>query len=831
MASGIQKEVIESEIRTTGGKQVQDDLIKVNRAIKDLAQEEKNLLFIKNKLESQGKKNTEEWKKNETALKSNREATARNREELTKLNSQMKISEMTFSQLSKRAAELRGKMNNIVKELEPEKWNKYNRELGQVNTQMGKVRAGSSQTGGTLGKLGGALKAAGIAGLTFGAALKVGEAILKSAGASADKFEEVMSSIKTTLSTVGKLLATLDFSHFFKNIKEAWQGGKQYAQTLDEIEEKTRSLQMAEADSRRYILERQQILRSQLKDDKARIQAADEIITKENELAAMRAAIQKEAYDAEIKKFLIGKSLTKEQVENYNRTGTAAKNVLKEIGKGTDEELNKIVQIYDAWQQADSSALENTLRTKARRDSLLAQDAKSSTEPGGADDSEAIKTAKAALYARLTEMAKQYQDSQLSELDQELTNIKDRYAKEIDAVKKAAEDKIINAEEAANAIAQIEGIRDQEIAIKRADAEAKMAEESLTAEKKLAEDKRKIAEDFEKDRLAFLEEFQGMSADELQKREIDNLTNLRDKILANDSLTNEMRLEIEEAFQEGKAEIDRKFKEEGLEELKKYFAAAEALTTTFSNIASTLQDTEMINLEADYDRKIELAGNNKTEVARLEEEKEKKVKEIKKKYADKTFALQVMQIIASTALGIMQGYAQLGPILGSIMAVFTGILGAAQIAKASAERNKAKSLFTGGYSGDGGKYEVAGTLPSGDTFHRGEYVTAQEELAVPEVRSFISNVIEPMRMRRLGYSSYAQSTTLPGRADGGFSGSGQTTISTQSLNFMQATMERQNILLNKLLTEGVNSNFDQTKIFEMRQQISKQEAMDARAAR
>lgn len=141
----------------------------------------------------------------------------------------------------------------------------------------------------------------------------------------------------------------------------------------------------------------------------------------------------------------------------------------------------------------------------------------------------------------------------------------------------------------------------------------------------------------------------------------------------------------------------------------------------FSGAMSALQDAEMANIDAKYDVEIERAQGNSEEVGRLENEKAQKKLDIEKKYADVNFAIQVAQIIANTAVAIMQSFAQLGPIGGAIAAVLMGVTGAAQIAAANAERKKVKNM-TLGSSGGGeantgarvvnqqaeGKYDVIG---------------------------------------------------------------------------------------------------------------------------
>jgi hypothetical protein len=130
---------------------------------------------------------------------------------------------------------------------------------------------------------------------------------------------------------------------------------------------------------------------------------------------------------------------------------------------------------------------------------------------------------------------------------------------------------------------------------------------------------------------------------------------------------------------------------------------------------------------------------------------------------------------------------------------------------------------SGGYTGQGDKYAPRGVV------HAGEYVVSSDELARPEVRSFVGSVVEPMRMKRLGYSSYAQSTTMPGYANGGFTGSGSSAQVMAGNEELKTMLSANLAVMNFLLQNGVNANFDESKIKEMRDRVRKQEAMDARA--
>ena len=79
----------------------------------------------------------------------------------------------------------------------------------------------------------------------------------------------------------------------------------------------------------------------------------------------------------------------------------------------------------------------------------------------------------------------------------------------------------------------------------------------------------------------------------------------------------------------------------------------------FSGAVSALQEAELANIDAKYDAEIQRAGDNSEEVARLEKEKENKKLAVQKKYANVQFAIKVSEIIANTAVGIMQAFAQI----------------------------------------------------------------------------------------------------------------------------------------------------------------------------
>lgn len=834
----IQSEIINTEVRTTGAKAVQDDILRVNQAIKDLAAEEKNLIFIKNKLESQGKKNTEEWKKNETALKSNREATARNREELTKLNSQMKISEMTYNQLSKRAQELRGKLNNISKELQPEKWNRYNKELNETSVQMQKVRSGSTQTNSTFGKLS---KAAGLLGIGLGSVwgvLKVGKSIIDSTDDSADKFEETVGGMRGAWEYFKTSMATGDFSNFFRNMRDAIGAGREFAKVMDELGDRQRSYQMMNADEITRGKELELIWRDRRKSEAERKKALEDWQDLQGRAAKRESEINTANYKEQLNQISGIKDIRKEDLEAALRDFSKYKTEFEQLSKsGVFSNFKSNAQVMGEEKALDSNLLFKDgqwqkLNENQKKVLLMFKDLGLVAE----DD----RTKLVELYTTMRKSEAAVLDAKLSTLRVE--NQIDNAAEKSVETQEERDEKITKSafKRAGEILKSMEGLSGKVQQIEQDDAEfIKLMEE--TKERYRREGKEaelKAMQDFEEERQQFLLDYQELSSEELKEQEIKKLTERRDAILENDRITAEQRIKIQEAFQSKLDEINQTWGENTLEYTKRTIAGMEAIYSSGYNIVQGLQEIEITNLETNYDKKIEMAGNNKAEVTRLEEEKEKKIKATRKKYADTAFALQVSQITASTAQSAIEAYKSLvgipyvGPVLAAAAAAVAIAYGGMQIASANAQRQKAKSLYTGGYTGDGGKFEPAGTV------HKGEYVVSSDELRIPEIRNYIGSVVEPIRMRRLGYSEQAQSTKMPsssGYAQGGFVGNGST---TDILSNLQSTLDRQNNaieqqnkLLSSLRVEGVNANFDETKIKEIRDRVSKQQYMESRATK
>jgi len=292
--------------------------------------------------------------------------------------------------------------------------------IANANKSLGSLEKGVKNVG---GQVVGAMAKMGGAFFAIGGAVDFFKGAMNSTGKTADAFAATIEGIKQGFDAVKRAVATLDFKDFIKNVKSAIDEGRRYAENLDDLDEKTRRLKIAEADATAKILEQTKIQRSAKSTNDEKIAAGKEIIRLEEELAGIRTGIAQQAYDNEITNIASITKLTNKEVEAYLRgekaivdniaAGETYNDALKErstilktvanaggwtkeqtarfseltkITQGATEEtkrfafaakamaddpkLNLAVEKYVELQGAKNSATEKTLRTSLRLDSV-----------------------------------------------------------------------------------------------------------------------------------------------------------------------------------------------------------------------------------------------------------------------------------------------------------------------------------------------------------------------------------------------------------------------------------------------------------------------------
>ena len=230
------------------------------------------------------------------------------------------------------------------------------------------------------------------------------------------------------------------------------------------------------------------------------------------------------------------------------------------------------------------------------------------------------------------------------------------------------------------------------------DARKEMAEKAnmdiLELDKAFEKAKSNITEEFEDKRYQVRSQYGLVSKREELNTQIETLN----EHYANGLLS-------EEEYQKAKLNLQVKYHKDGFD----YFH------DLASGAVDALQQAELDNIDATYDAEIAAAQGNADEVARLEQEKEQKKLDVQKKYADIQFGIKASEIIANTAVSIMQAFAQLGPIAGAIAGGLMAVTGAAQLASANAERKKIKNMTVSGGSSSTPKSTQRVVTPGAET--------------------------------------------------------------------------------------------------------------------
>ena len=275
-----------------------------------------------------------------------------------------------------------------------------------------------------------------------------------------------------------------------------------------------------------------------------------------------------------------------------------------------------------------------------------------------------------------------------------------------------------------------------------------------------------------------------------------------------------------EEYQEEKTRIAEEQEEMRNEIAQAAMQVVGQAASSASQLISALQDRELSQVEAKYNKEIAAARKAGKDTTKLEEEKEAAMKEVKKKYADAQFAMSVLQVTASTAVAAMEAYKAMagipvvGPALGAAAAAAAVVAGAAQIAVAKQQRDEAKGLYSGGFSKDyiegytaqGNPHDTAGVIP----VHKNEFVANHEAVANPAVKQFLDvfDVAQKRGTIRMLNTTQIleQVRTRGGRYEGGYTdtGTGDARSSASPFAGMTAEQRSQVVVLlqenNRLLT-------------------------------
>lgn len=180
---------------------------------------------------------------------------------------------------------------------------------------------------------------------------------------------------------------------------------------------------------------------------------------------------------------------------------------------------------------------------------------------------------------------------------------------------------------------------------------------------------------------------------------------------------------------------------------KKIMQTVGDITSSMSSIFQSVIEMAQIEcemqvglIERRYKKEISYAEGNSYKVKKLEKQRDKEIAREKRKAAEKTYTLQVLMAIATTAQNAVTAYGnglQIGGLAGLILAPIAAAMataaGMVQIAVIKKQKEAAMSAeyAEGGFTPDGPKKKVVGVV------HAGEWVASQKLVKSPVVKPLL----------------------------------------------------------------------------------------------
>ena len=254
------------------------------------------------------------------------------------------------------------------------------------------------------------------------------------------------------------------------------------------------------------------------------------------------------------------------------------------------------------------------------------------------------------------------------------------------------------------------------------------------------------------------------------------------------------------------------------------------LLQSAGQLFSLMQNREMSAVEKRYKSQINAAKKAGKDTTKLEEQMEAEKAAIQKKYAQKQFKLQVLQIIAATAQSIANVWKTWSaqPAIAAALSALAAAQGAIQLATAKAQADQAAGLYEGGYSegytAKGDPHKQAGVIP----VHQNEFVANHHAVANPEIRPLL-DVID--RHQKIGDIRMLNSTRMLEEAYGGGRARGGYTNSDDPLGDPGIAFRREDDEVMQLLRAIESNTADSLTVRELRKKIKQEERLEQNAGR
>ena len=830
------------------------------------------------KLKAEGKENTEEYENLSKTQKNYVSALKTVTKEADSYSASLNRNQMSINQLNKESQRLRTALRAMHKDANPQLWNKYNKELIATEDRLKELQIGAKSVQEPILSLKNIFAnfktVPGIMGLAVGGLNLLKQGLIQMTEQTqvwGDKWQMVQTKFNAGWN---QMIANLgQGKNVIKaSISDAVKAAEEAQLLTDELFERQNSLRLQERKINIEINNLQAIVRDTSRPEQERLDAVEQILAKENELADLKKDIAEQEVTAALKNLQARTKLERAELEAVIDNYEINRKVLLQAADYNDllsqqDEYEKAVKRTNrliAQQGGSGGGLEETLKqSKDRLAEINAEISKIESSEGGGNikefasflrqydlgndelvlsyvnakdkflmaDDELTRSA-AQMATRRGRLIKQMNAANKEEADKAyqdaISAAETAYTKELNALKESFLNKEISQTEYNTKSATLElSFLNEKIAINKsygqdtAELEGQIYDKRLAAQGQFHVDFKKNEDDFlkwwektmadtDKQLEKMLSSMEGEAAavadgaTSEQTAEFERLfkkaregnvskdarieaANVNfDVEMADLETLHEMKLISEEEYLARKAELTKKHAEDvaGIE-AEGWIGSLEVANEVLdqmSSAVSSAREAEYASLDVWKERELAAAGDNAEKREQIEADYEAKKLEIQKKYADIDMGIQIAKAIAAGALAMIQAWvaAAGNPVAAGVIMGLIAATTAAQVATIVAQREaiknssagtsssassssagtstvQASGFSDGGYTGDGGRMEVAGVV------HRGEYVVPQPELRDPYVRSVVASIEARRRMR-------TSKNALPGYAEGGYTG-------------------------------------------------------------
>lgn len=735
------------------GKQAESELEKLKQDAKELREmlrkaQEANDLNLHKKVEQQLKANT-------SAQNQFKKAVFDTENVLKNLNGS------TLRELNKTYSTLRTRMLNMKQTTDEERaaYSKLQRDMVAVDAQRKKLTAGIRDHESSTSSLGMSVRslAGGIGRLAAGlgvatGAFELAKGVINTTDTVSDRFNETIGGIKSGLHMLAQSIATMDFSNFINNMREAVKAGKEYVAALDGIEDRKRGMAIVEADDAKRIAELDIISKDVTKSFSERQSALIALLAIEQKNANMRYKIAKDTEQTELKNAAVFTGLTqtriremlKENATRYTQVD-AAKKYLGAIETLEKAALKKNSNMFSSLDKKELAEAKRIIQTTT---SDVKNNAKELLQLGKISETE---------YNRLS--------TAISESGMASANYLIENQKRITRLNKIRKGELTESEQDYKAYLKTVVTAYEEIDKKIAETDKKIKDalaqgdtplaKKLIAEKKAAQELKDSIDEIQK----ALEN--GIDLEALKSAVITPLTARQPEGFETDTTTNKgvaswvkKGLGVLGAKRTSSANGPSVADKEGEDaDAAKREAWRQAELDMVSSVNGAIFDIVSQRQQAEYDhqmnllekqREKELSNKNLTEAqkAAINEKYDAKARKLKQEAFKKQKTADVIQSIIDTALAVVNQLGGGDPLTAIPRSIAAGIAGAAQTAVIAAQ--PMPEFMIGGDTGSGSMMQPAGVV------HKSEYVIPAWERRIPQVMA-MENIIEAIRIR--GYAA------------------------------------------------------------------------------